>query len=375
MELISIAYFSIAVLYSSLIIWFIVGTYRIKSTPFLDSNHEIQFSIIIPFRNEEVYLPKLLKSLKDLEYPNTEFEVLFVDDESTDSSVDCIQSSLKDSNIHYRIIPNSRNSLSPKKDAIQSAINKANSNWILTTDADCILPKNWLQAYEAHVKMNSDKLIAGPVQLIFSNSFVQKFQALEFGALQTATIGGFGWNLPFLSNGANLCFEKKTFEQLSGYEGNNHIASGDDIFLLEKCIKNQIKTGFLKSHSAVVLTHPQLNWKATIRQRIRWASKTKNYQLKRAKIFGAIIFLMNTSLVIGVPLTTLNYLQPSAFLSIFMVKLFIDYFSMLNQTNGRTLTILPSYIGSSILYPIISVYIVFRSYAKSYIWKGRVHKN
>ena len=45
------------------------------------------------------------------------------------------------------------NSGSPKKDAIQLAIQQARSPWILTTDADCILPSNWFKTYDAFIQI------------------------------------------------------------------------------------------------------------------------------------------------------------------------------------------------------------------------------
>ena len=51
-----------------------------------DEKPVTKFSIIVPFRNEEKNLPKLLKSISKLNYPKDLFEIILVDDFSTDAS-------------------------------------------------------------------------------------------------------------------------------------------------------------------------------------------------------------------------------------------------------------------------------------------------
>jgi hypothetical protein len=53
-------------------------------------------------------------------------------------------------------------------------------------------------------------------------------------SLQGATIGSFGIGKGFMCNGANLAYKKSLFQELNGFQGNDTIASGDDVFLLQK---------------------------------------------------------------------------------------------------------------------------------------------
>ncbi|MFZ9848246.1 MAG: glycosyltransferase, partial [Flavobacteriales bacterium] len=47
---------------------------------------EIGVSIVVPFRNEEKNLPACIASLKKLDYPRDLYEIIFVNDHSTDAS-------------------------------------------------------------------------------------------------------------------------------------------------------------------------------------------------------------------------------------------------------------------------------------------------
>jgi glycosyltransferase involved in cell wall biosynthesis len=115
------------------------------STP-IQTAIRTRFTIIVPFRNEAANLPLLLDSISKLHYPKERFEVILVDDESEEVfSPHC-------SLFNIRIIKNNRvsNSL---KDAISTAIPFVSSEWIITTDADCVVPKTGYQHWTITFKV------------------------------------------------------------------------------------------------------------------------------------------------------------------------------------------------------------------------------
>ena len=95
-----------------------------------------RFSIIIPFRDEQENLPSLLKTIESLHYPSEMFEIIFINDQSTDSSEEIIKNRIKESHKKIIVLQNYHFSGSPKKDAIELGIKNSNYEWILTTDAD-----------------------------------------------------------------------------------------------------------------------------------------------------------------------------------------------------------------------------------------------
>jgi biofilm PGA synthesis N-glycosyltransferase PgaC len=290
-----------AVLITSLAIGFV------KMTEFKPEKTvaKTRFSVIIPFRNEAENLPQLLKSIRELAYPKALVEFILVNDNSTDSSVKTVKEVLdtivpknKISLTNIHIINNIRSSNSPKKDAILTAISVAKNNWVLTTDADCVLPKKWLLTLDNFIQKNKPEMVVAPVNYTVKNSFLEQFQLLDFMSLQGTTIGGFGIDFPFLCNGANLAYKKETFLKLNGFEGNNTIASGDDIFLFEKFLAADKKgVQFLKSKDAMVSTFPVKTMSDLIQQRVRWASKTSNIKSFVVKGIGILVFLTNLSVI------------------------------------------------------------------------------
>ena len=154
-----VALYVILGVYLLLIGSFIFGFYRLNTFYPQRTSLNVCFSVIIPFRNEERHLPKLLSSIVQLDYPKQTFECIFVDDDSNDDSVPLIQRYLTNTGIDFKIINSQRVSPSPKKDAITTAIHQAQFDWIITTDADCLLPQQWLNTFAAFSEKQLTKMI------------------------------------------------------------------------------------------------------------------------------------------------------------------------------------------------------------------------
>lgn len=342
-----------------------------------------KFSIIIPFRNEAENLRKLLDSIAKLNYSKALFEVILVNDDSEDDSVAVVEkfldTSRKNPDVqidHIKIINNIRTSNSPKKDAITSAIKISKFNWILTTDADCILPKYWLDTFDDYIQTKSANCIVAPITYHGKTSFLNRFQTLDFLSLQGATIGGFGINKPFMCNGANFAYRKSEFVSVNGFEGNDTIASGDDIFLLEKFLKHDAKkVQYLKSTTAIVTTNPAPNLEHLVQQRLRWASKTSNYKHWFAKLVGFVVLLGNLVCLGLVPAVYFNYIALKVAIALVIIKVSIDFLLLFKTSRFfKQENLLLSYLFSSVIYPLFSVSIAFLSFFKSYEWKGRRFK-
>ena len=341
-----------------------------------DSPAKTTFTVIIPFRNEAENLPALLNSIAELNYQNSLFEIILVNDDSEDISKEIVSKFMSTSALDITLIENERQSNSPKKDAISSAIKISKYDWIITTDADCVLPKYWLDSLDVFVQQNDVKMVVGPVTYHQVNGFLKHFQLLDFLSLTGSTIAGFGINKPFLCNGANLGYKRSFFNDINGFEGNDTIASGDDIFLMEKALKtdkNSVK--YLKSKQATVQTLAQPNFKSLLAQRIRWANKTSNYNNNFAKLVGLLVLLANSVVVIGFVLVALGLFQFKTFTYLFLLKLLID-FLLIYKTSVffSKEQALKYYLPSSLLYPFFSVYVAVVGSFSTYKWKNRRFK-
>jgi glycosyltransferase involved in cell wall biosynthesis len=373
MEIVTIGLFLILFVYVIFILQLVLGYDKVKSFESTTLSPKTAFSIIIPFRNEEKNLPKLLQSISNLNYPHQLIEVILVDDFSTDSSERvCIKWRLDYEHLDTTLLENLRLSNSPKKDAIGRAVPIIKHNWIVTTDADCTVNKNWLLTLDNYIQQNNPEMIVGAVAYKTKNNWFHRFQQLDLLSLQGTTMGSFGIGKPFMCNGANFAYTKSLFLALDGFNGNHKIASGDDVFLLQKAVKNHSdKVYYLKNTASIVKTKPENDLFKFFMQRVRWAGKTTSYQSGYAKSLAVIVLLMNLSLVVGGWLLVVGKIDWKIVLSVFLGKYVIDYM-LLYKTNSylqKGKFIFP--LASSVLYPFYSSLIGIYSLFGSFTWKGR----
>ncbi len=342
----------------------------------LFDKHKTTFSIIVPFRNEQDNLPHFLQSLAKIDYPKELFELIFVNDESNDdSNIIITKWRMENGLFQTTVLDNLRISNSPKKDAIVRAMPVINNEWVITTDADCVLNMNWLRIFDNYIQSNEVKMVVGAVGYEAGTTFLHRFQLLDFLSLQAATIGGFGLNNPFMCNGANFAYTKSFFIQLKGFEGNSTIASGDDVFLFHKAIKEELRNvHYLKSNDHVVYTKPQNSINKLINQRVRWASKATNYYNDFGEFIALSVFFGNVSLLIIFFLCVFSIESWIYFISLFLIKFIVDFVLLLKanaflNNNKRIFPVL-----SSFLYPFFSSGVALYSIIGKYEWKGRRFK-
>lgn len=355
------------VFFIGLLIW---GFSKVKTFHESSSESKTGFSIVIPFRNEEHNLPDLLQSLTHLNYSKEQFEIIFVDDVSKDNSVRVINNwRMENPWIHLTILDNVRVSKSPKKDAITRAVMIAKHPWIITTDADCMVQPEWLSVYDTYIQHNNVEMIAGAVRFPTKGFLLSHFQQMDLLSLQGASIGSFGLGEAFMCNGANFAYTKTFFSDLKGFHGNNHIASGDDVFLLQKAIANcPEKVHYLKHQDAIVTTKPEKSWFKLFKQRVRWASKASAYQSDFAKGMAIVVFLANFILLSGGLLLAFNLMHWPLLLTLFCVKFIVD-FILMYQANRFLKMSMYSVLVSSLLYPVFSTLVALYSLIGGFEWK------
>jgi len=191
--------------------------------------------------------------------------------------------------------------------------------------------------------------------------------------LQATTIGTFGLNHPILCNGANLAYKKEVFNAVSGFSENNDIASGDDIFLLEKFRKrNAKKVHFIKNKDAIVRTRSEDSWGSIVNQRVRWASKTSKQKDPFTKLVGAIVFLINLMVLLGLFFCLLNPFYLPYYLTFLVAKIAVDFLLVSQVSTFFRSKVSPfTFIIPTFIYPIITVIVVLKTIKGNYIWKGR----
>lgn len=270
-----------------------------------DNKPSTFISVVVAARNEEDNIPVLLESLNSQRYPSSLFEVIVVNDHSTDNTWSILQQaaypeiSLKPLNL-AAYLAETAGTRSFKKKAIETGIREARGTLIVTTDADCRLGDGWLHSIASFYEATQAKFIAAPVRIEARRSLLGIFQSLDFITLQGITGASVYKRFHSMCNGANLAYEKQAFEEVNGFEGIDKIPSGDDMLLMHKIYqKHPNKVFYLKAKEAIASTAPAASWKAFFHQRIRWASKADSYDDKRIFWTLLLVYLLNVCFLIA----------------------------------------------------------------------------
>ncbi len=286
-------------------------------------------SIIIPARNEAANITACLNSIFSQNYPEGLFEVIVIDDHSTDDTPLLVER-MSRPNLHLiRLADHLKESPNTayKKKAIELAINQAKGQLILTTDADCITRPQWLYLMTAYYEQYRPKFIAAPVNFHKEQNIFQAFQSLDFIGMMGVTGAGIHRGFMHMCNGANLAYEKAAFVEVGGFEGIDKMASGDDMLLMQKIARRYPgQLGFLKQAGACVLTPAAANLRAFVQQRIRWASKSKAYSEWKITFILALVFFLCCNILFGfllLPILGWGIIWPIALQLV--VKSIMDY--------------------------------------------------
>ena len=326
-------------------------------------------SVIVAARNEETAISLLIKSLSKQTYPKNKFEIILVNDHSTDlTEVEILK--LIDRYPDLSIIK--KNSFGEgKKKAITTGVEAAKGKIILTTDADCTLPVDWIFSMSKPFKQKTHMVI-GAVKISTNKTFFSEIQALEFSSVMGSGIAMLGWNKPVMCNGASLAFRKEAFFKVGGYEGNFQIPSGDDEFLMRKIIErfpNSVR--FAASLGCVVETTPQNSMQDFSQQRLRWAGKWKANDSTFAKFVALFVLIVQVSWLFSIGYLIFNPSSIGIF-PIIALKIGLEFiFLWLVSRYLRQRFNLLAFFTLQLLYPVYAIVIGLLSQIKSYSWKNR----
>ena len=370
--------FALQVLFSFyflFIIFLLIGIFRHRKKSYPNN---LNASVIVPFRNEGKNLVKCISSLLQQEFDRKRFEIILVDDNSTDNYIEHIKDYL--SNPTIKLIK--LESGSGKKKAIERGIQSSKNEIIVTTDADCVHSKYWLKSL---IESFDDKtgFVAGKVVYSDTKNFFEEIQKIEFASLVSIGAAFIGNNIPLLANGASCAYRKELFLKVGGFKDNLRFASGDEEFLMQKIhFETNYKVKFCALDQSVAFTEPISRVGKFINQRKRWVSKVPFYRNKILLPILAILYLFYLTTLISLFISF--FYKPLAYslIQVFVSKSMIDLVFMLKGYSLLELAKNKSNIFKLlILFPVAEVFHLFYisivpilSYLTGFQWKERNFK-
>ena len=248
-------------------------------------------TVVIPARDEEAAIGACLDGVLAQDYPR--LQVLVVDDDSSDATPDIVRArAARDPRLGLVQVPENRHrARAHKKAAVAKAVGRAEGEIVVQTDADCQVGPGWVGALVRAFDAPDVAFVSGPAayRLAPGAGLLHRVQAYDFFGVMACGAGSIGLGRPTMANGACVAYRRDTFLRLGGFDGIDHLSSGDDELLMQKvAYRGGGRVRFCADPAALVLTDPLDTVGAVVRQRRRWASKSASYPWRVQRVVLAL---------------------------------------------------------------------------------------
>ena len=358
--------------YALLLIYYSRGwKMAIRNVPGNVSDNELpHVSVLLPVRNESENISSFIQSLQSQNFPAEKVEWIVVDDHSEEDTWKKL-SLINDT--RRKIVRLQDAARQGKKAALTAGVHAETSEWIITGDADCKMTENWIRALVTKGVAADAMMVCGLVKVEDEGRAITAFQAMETAVLQSCGAGSLQNGFPLLNTGASLAFRKSAWLKADGYRQQQHIASGDDTFLMLSF--NSFFPGKvvpLVVSDAVVSTRPMQSVMNVIQQRLRWNGKVKHYPVGYIHFVGLLVMGAAIAFVCAFFQFIIDRSTVATFGLVFLLR-FIAEWILLRNWGKLTNQFFSLYeiVLMSFFYPLFTLFsLIIRPFVNN-SWKGR----
>lgn len=300
-----------------------------------DKSEEVRgVSVVIAARNERNNLEKLIPLL--LAQNHSDFEIIIASDRSSDGSLEFI-SSFKDKNLKVINITETPKDFNPKKYALTQAIEIAEKEIILLTDADCYPgSKNWIREMQAGFSEGKEVVLGyspyekkkGALNLFIRyEAFYTAVQYLSFAVINQAYMGV----------GRNLAYLRHLFLQNKGFNQHKSVTGGDDdLFIGQIAGKNNVTIKI--SPDSKIISVPKENYRDFFIQKTRHLSAGQRYKWNN-KVKTGLLPISQVLLYFSIIILLFSNTYISLILGIFILRtlVLIIIFALISRKLGETI--------------------------------------
>lgn len=224
----------------------------------IDTSHDKNTTVIIPCFNEGSGIHATLKALTEQEDQN--FDVIFVDNNSTDNTVDIIEQYINSCvMVRWQIIKEAQQGTGAASDTGMREAIRNGAEWLLRTDADCVPAVNWVAAMKEEFRKGTqlvagkcdprtDEVTRSPLSIWLLARVVNV--AETYGKLSFRNKGD-EYKTPFMMlSGCNVGIIKELYEKSGGFMRTRIEDVHEDRELMNAC--RRVTDRIVFSHEALV---------------------------------------------------------------------------------------------------------------------------
>ncbi|GAB4300403.1 MAG: glycosyltransferase [Ignavibacteriaceae bacterium] len=281
------------------------------------SDHYSGFSVVIAAKNEAANIPRLISALSNIDYPESFFEVIIVDDNSEDNTCQLTEDLIKDFQ-NFSIIRAEDKNLPGKKGALEAGLSKAKHDFIMITDADCVPSSGWLKAFNNYLPQQPG-ILFGIAPLFQKKNLVNHISCFENLRSSLLTLSLTKAGLPYTAAARNFGFSRKVFNNIGGYKQTLQTLGGDDDLLIRQGVIHNVKIIPVTEQNSEVFSESKASFKEYFVQKSRHL-KTSAYYLLKQKLALGYWHLLNLFFIFSPVLVLIN----TWFISFFIIKIIYD---------------------------------------------------
>ncbi len=368
--------------YAAGLLWFWRGARRGQRPVTVETDSVSLVSVVVAARNEGEQIEACLRGLAAQDYPTDRYEIVLVDDGSTDgtgTTATDVATELSRDGARVTVLngPSAYGAQGSKKAALALGISRCGGEIVLTTDADCTVPNGWVRSMVTQFSAQTGAVI-GFSQIGVPGTaapWLARWEGLDFLQLMTAAAGSCAQGHPMAASGQSLGFRRQAFDEVGGYAGVRHRVSGDDVLLLQLIRRTgrwQIR--FCGERQGRVVHPPSPGLRSLLSRRARWASNAPLQLRLDPLFFSYMVATFGTSLglLVGLVLGVMGVLPVGIVGALWGAKIIGE--GALAVTGARRferldlLRVLPSWF---LLQPLYTVAVGLVGPLGFFRWKGR----
>lgn len=323
-------------------------------------------SVIICAKNEQDNLSQFLDVVLSQKYPD--FEVLVIDDNSTDDSLTVLKELQKKYSQLKVVAFQEEKSSFGKKQVLECGIKHAKSDYLIMTDADCKpLSAFWLVAM-VNGFADGSELVLGVSLYSKLKGTVNSIVQIDTGFIAANYLSMAASGFPYMSVGRNVAYKRSLFEKVGGFKSHYHIPSGDDDLLINQMPK-ETKVNLVYNKDAQTESVPKLSFQSYFSQKVRHVSAGMKYN-KRNLLILSLYYSFTTVWYLLIPFL-IYYTDVLLLISTFIIIKKVAMYSFIQRIFIKigVRSILTTTIFSDILSIGIHNYAVIRTIFKSKVGK------
>ncbi len=276
-------------------------------------------SVVVAARNEENNIGDCIKSLKKLNYPETKYEIIIINDRSNDSTKEIIEKEISNQKnfILINIEEYNNPQINGKAFALSTGIKQAKGEIIMTTDADCRVPENWIR--KAIEYFDKETAFVCGFTMLERENFFTKLQAMDWLYLESISCSSAGINNALSCLGNNLAMNKEIYDSVGGYDKLKFSVT-EDLTLLNTVKKQKkYKVKYPIIPSGYVISKACSNLSELYRQKKRWFRGGTGINILGYAV-GFLMFNVNLIMLCGY-----LFLPLTVYFALVIVKILSDF--------------------------------------------------